>query len=79
MAVSKSNSEKAPAAAPAVEGFVPDADRVAMVSRDANGDPAQSANFVVMVDDDADAEEKAAAHNEAGAAQGAKHVDAKDA
>ena len=52
-----------------------DADVVAMVSRDVNGDPKQSANYVVLVDDDEDDDVKDAAHNKAGEELGAKHVD----
>jgi hypothetical protein len=52
----------------------PIADSVAMVSRDVNGDPAQSKNFEVLVDDDASDEEKDAAWNKAGEALGAQHV-----
>lgn len=54
----------------------PDADVVSMVSRDVNGDPAQSRNFEVMVDDDASKHVKDAHWNKAGEAQGAKHVEA---
>lgn len=54
----------------------PDADVVAMVSRDVNGDPAQSENFVVMVADDASDRVKDAHWNKAGEALGAKHVGA---
>lgn len=50
-------------------------DVVAQVSRDVNGDPAQSKNYIVMVDDDAPEHVKDAAHNRAGEAQGAKNVD----
>jgi hypothetical protein len=52
----------------------PTADHVAMVSRDTNGDPAQSRNFRVMVDDDAPDHVKDAAWNKAGEAQGAERV-----
>jgi hypothetical protein len=52
-----------------------DADRVSMVSRDVNGDPAQSENFHVLVDDDAPDHVKDAHWNKAGEALGAKHVD----
>lgn len=53
----------------------PEGDVVAMVSRDVNGEPAQSANFAVLVDDDPDAtdEEKAVAYNKAGEESGAKN------
>jgi hypothetical protein len=47
------------------------ASHVAMVSRDHNGDPAESTNFVVLVDEDASDEEKNAAWNKAGEALGA--------
>jgi hypothetical protein len=53
----------------------PTADVVAMVSRDANGEPAQTRNFRVMVDDDAPDHVKDAHWNKAGEAMGAKHVD----
>lgn len=56
------------------DGFVPDADRVAQVSIDVNGNPAQSHNFHVLLPEDATDEHKAAAHNEAGRKLGAKHV-----
>jgi hypothetical protein len=49
----------------------PRASHVAMVSRDHNGDPAESKNFVVLVDDGASDEEKDAAWNKAGEAMGA--------
>lgn len=55
----------------------PRADVVAMVSRDKNGNPAQSENFVVMVDDDAPDHVKDVAYNKAGEQLGAKHYDAK--
>lgn len=52
----------------------PSADRVAMVSRDVNGNPAQSENFHVMVPENA-ADHVVDAHwNRAGEALGAKHV-----
>lgn len=53
----------------------PTADVVAMVSRDVNGDPAQSKNFRVLVDDDAPDHVKNAAWNKAGEEQGAKNYD----
>lgn len=53
----------------------PTADVVAMVSRDADGEPAQTKNFRVMVDDDAPDHVKDAHWNKAGEAMGAKHVD----
>lgn len=53
----------------------PTADVVAMVSRDANGDPAQTKNFVVLVAPDADEATRDAHWNVAGAAQGARYVD----
>ena len=55
----------------------PSADRVAMVSRDVNGDPAQSQNFEVLVDDDAPDHIKDAHWNKAGELTGAKHYDPK--
>lgn len=58
------------------ESAVPDGDRVAMVTRDVNGDPMQSANYVVLVPDDAPQVERDAAHNLAGLAQGAQHLKA---
>lgn len=54
----------------------PRADVVAMVSRDKNGNPAQSENFRVMVDDDAPDHVKAVAWNKAGEEMGAQHYDA---
>lgn len=53
----------------------PTADIIAMVSRDVNGEPAQSKNFRVLVDDDAPDHVKDAHWNKAGEAMGAKHVD----
>lgn len=53
---------------------VPSADRVAMVSRDVNGEPAQSENFHVMVPEDAPEHVVDAHWNKAGEALGAKHV-----
>ena len=53
----------------------PTADAVAIVSRDVNGEPAQSRNFRVMVGDDAPDHVKDAAWNKAGEAQGAEKVD----
>jgi hypothetical protein len=52
----------------------PSADRVVMVSRDVNGEPAQSDNFHVMVPEDASDELVDAHWNRAGEALGAKHV-----
>lgn len=67
-----------PAAARAVvdaSPLVPDADRVAIVSRDRNGDPDQSANFTVIgVGRDAPEPVRDAAHNKPGEQLGAKHV-----
>lgn len=63
-------------AAAAAASAAPAADEVAMVSRDVNGDPAQSVNYRVLVADDADEQAKDAAHNKAGEALGAKHADA---
>jgi hypothetical protein len=56
--------------------FQPTADVVAMVSRDVNGDPAQSRNFRVIgcSDDDPD-HIKDAVWNRAGEQQGAKNYD----
>lgn len=59
-----------------MENATPDGDRVAMVSRDVNGHPMQSDNYVVLVDEDAPQVEKDAAHNLAGYRQGAQHVKA---
>lgn len=68
-------SEKAVEDAKSADGATPDADRVAMVSIDVNGNPAQSENFeVIGLPEDATDEHKAAAHNEAGRKLGAKHV-----
>lgn len=50
-------------------------DVVAMVSRNKDGEPDQSANFHVLVDDDAPDEIKDAHWNRAGEAQGAKDYD----
>jgi hypothetical protein len=55
----------------------PRADVVAMVSRDKNGNPAQSENFQVMVDDDAPDYVKDVAWNKAGEEMGARKYDAK--
>lgn len=52
---------------------VPTVDVVQQVSRDVNGDPAQSRNFRVMVDDDAPEHVKHHAWNKDGEALGAKH------
>ena len=52
----------------------PSADRVVMVSRDVNGEPAQSDNFHVMVPADAPEHVVDAHWNRAGEALGAKHV-----
>ena len=53
----------------------PTADAVAIVSRDVNGEPAQSRNFRVMVADDAPDHVKDAAWNKDGEAQSADKVD----
>lgn len=55
--------------------FRPTADVVAMVSRDVNGDPAQSKNFQVLIPEDASDADKDAAWNKAGEAQGAANYD----
>lgn len=66
----------ATAAGDAMEAaFQPTADVVAMVSRDANGDPAQTKNFHVMVDDDAPDHVKDAHWNRAGEVSGAQRYD----
>lgn len=55
--------------------MVADADQVAIVSRDKNGNPDQSANFeIITLGDDPSDELKAAAENHDGAAQGAENV-----
>lgn len=55
--------------------LVADADRVAVVSRNKDGDPDQSVNYrVIGYGDDADDQVKDAAHNKAGEQLGAKHV-----
>lgn len=55
--------------------LVPDADRVAMVSRDKDGNPDQSANFsVISVTRGSPEPEWDAAHNKPGEQLGAKHV-----
>lgn len=59
-------------------GLIPDADRIAMVSIDANGKPAQTVNFHVLLPEDATDEHKAAALNEAGRKLGAEHVTDED-
>lgn len=59
-----------------LEAAVPDADRVAMVSRDVNGDAMQSTGYAVLIGDDAAQVEKDAAHNLAGQAQGAANLKA---
>jgi hypothetical protein len=56
----------------AMASAMPTADVVSMVSRDVNGNPAQSENFVVMVDDDAPDEIKDAHYNKAGEEVGAQ-------
>lgn len=53
----------------------PTVDVVGMVSRDKNGNPAQSDNFVVLVPEGASDAVKDAHWNRAGEAQGAKHVE----
>lgn len=55
-------------------GLEPDGDVVAMVSRDVNGHPNQSENFVVMVPEGVSDAERDAHWNRAGEAQGAKHL-----
>lgn len=55
-------------------GLEPDGDRVAMVSRDVNGHPRQSENFVVLVPEGVSDLERDAHWNRAGEAQGAKHL-----
>ena len=67
-------SETAAQAVVDASPLVPDADRVAMLSIDKDGNPHQSANFRVMVAPDVSDREKAAAHNEAGQALGAQNV-----
>jgi hypothetical protein len=69
--------DASPAAAEDALGaaFQPTADVVAMVSRDANGDPAQTKNFHVMVDDDAPGHVKDAHWNKAGEVSGAQRYD----
>jgi hypothetical protein len=52
----------------------PTVDVVAMVSRDKNGNPAQSDNFIVLVPEGASDEVRDAHWNRAGEAQGAKHL-----
>ena len=54
----------------------PAVDVVAMVSRDKNGNPDQSVGFVVLADEDDDADDqlKDAAWNRAGEAQGAENA-----
>lgn len=55
----------------------PIGDVIAQVSRDVNGDPAQSTNFAVLVDDNAPQEVKDEHYNTAGEAIGAKNVGSK--
>lgn len=72
MAVSSKNTESSSdVARESAQPEAVDVDVVAMVSRDANGDPAQTVNYRVLVGDDADRATKDAAHN----LLGAKHVD----
>jgi hypothetical protein len=68
-------SETAARAVVDASPLVADADRVAMVSRDKNGNPDQSLNWVVIgvTRDDSEAR-RDAAHNKAGEQLGAKHV-----
>ncbi len=54
--------------------LVPDADRVAMVSRDKDGNADQSENYAVLVADDAPERVKDAAYNKPGEILGAKNV-----
>ena len=54
----------------------PTADQVAMVSRDVNGDPAQSANYTVLVPEDATDADREAHHNRPGELLGAANVKA---
>lgn len=53
-----------------------DVDVVAMVSRDKNGNPDQSAGFVVLIDDEDDVPDhvRDAAYNKSGEAQGARNA-----